>query len=160
MLKRTMMLLGLTITVGALLLVVGCGGSDSTMPITSSGQIVAQPTRGGSPPSAPILGFPWNNFQFLGSGDGKIFFTVRATDPEGDRLKYKIELLQNGQVVLTFDQTEDPTGWSKPDYASGEWAVLRVKVPQGTYQWRAYAYDGSQWGPPSNPERTFSTKIP
>jgi len=35
MLKRTMMLLGLTITVGALLLVVGCGGSNSTMPAVS-----------------------------------------------------------------------------------------------------------------------------
>jgi len=154
MLKRTFTLVGLTITLGTLLLALGCSGSN-TNPVASLG-----PSRGGSAPSAPILGFPWNGFQFMWSGDGKIFFTVKATDPEGDRLKYKIELLQNGQVVLVFDQTKDPTGWSKPDYASGEWAYLRVKVPAGTYQWRAYAYDGSNWGPPNNPERTFTTTIP
>lgn len=46
MLRRTMILLSLTITVGALLLVVGCGGSNSN-PVTpvSTVSTEQQPSR-------------------------------------------------------------------------------------------------------------------
>lgn len=73
-------------------------------------------------------------------------FTLSATDPEGARLRYKVELLQGGQVVATFDQTREPTGWDKTSYASGEEATLTVStLAPGTYQWRAFAFDGADW---------------
>ncbi|MGQ9727905.1 MAG: hypothetical protein ACUVSC_05205 [Candidatus Fervidibacter sp.] len=45
MLKRTMILLSLTITVGALLLVVGCGGSNSNPVASVSSESSDQPSR-------------------------------------------------------------------------------------------------------------------
>jgi len=45
MLKRTITLLGLTITVGALLLTLGCGGSNNTAPVASSESTVDGQTR-------------------------------------------------------------------------------------------------------------------
>jgi len=155
MLKRTMILLGLTITVGALLLVVGCGGHNSTLPSMSDDQAIVGLTRGGQAPSAPQLIRP-NEMKITYVRDGKIRFVVRATDPEGDRLKYRIVLKQNGNVIAIYDQTVDPTGWSKPDYASGEYAILAVTVPPGSFEWNAQAFDGSNWGPFHNPDATFT----
>jgi len=44
MLKRTMILLGLTITIGALLLVVGCGGANN--PVTSNESVTLESLLG------------------------------------------------------------------------------------------------------------------
>lgn len=86
-------------------------------------------------------------------------FRLRATDANGDSLQYKIVVKQAGQVVATFDQSADPTGWSKPSYASGEEAVFTVpagaSLATGAYLWQAFATDGRQWGNGSW-ERSFT----
>ncbi|GBC98036.1 hypothetical protein HRbin17_00531 [bacterium HR17] len=137
-----------------LLTAFGCGGHSGTMPSVSDNQTFAFPPRGGQPPSAPQLIRP-NEVKIAYIRDGKIRFVVRATDPEGDRLKYRIVLKQNGNVIATFDQTVDPTGWSKPDYGSGEYAILAVPIPAGSYEWNAQAFDGSTWGAFHNTDATF-----
>lgn len=86
-------------------------------------------------------------------------FRLRATDANGDNLQYKIVVKQAGQVIATFDQSADTTGWSKSSYASGEEAVFTVpqsaELATGAYQWQAFAYDGRQWGNGSW-ERSFT----
>jgi len=153
MLKRTMMLLGLTITVGALLLVVGCGGSNSTMPVGANNSSVSRQEN--EPPTAPLLVRP-NGMKIVYVKDGKIRFVMQATDPDGDRLWYRVVLKdQNGNVIATFDQTLSSSGWSKSSYASGEYAILAVPLPAGTYSWNAQAFDGKEWGPFHNPDANF-----
>lgn len=74
---------------------------------------------------------------------------MSATDDDPtDRLRYQVELLQDGDVVLALDQTEAPQDWSRDRYHSGETAVVGVHEPlqAGDYQWRARAYDGRDWG--------------
>jgi hypothetical protein len=76
-------------------------------------------------------------------------FTIITMDPENDRLQYKIEILQNNVIVRTFDQTQDTTGWDRNQYFSDQLATFTIPenkaLSPGTYQWRAYAYDGMQW---------------
>jgi len=52
MLKRTMILLGLTITIGALLLVTGCGGNNNMMPISDSQDLMLE--KLGFDPNSPL----------------------------------------------------------------------------------------------------------
>jgi hypothetical protein len=75
-------------------------------------------------------------------------------------LRFKIELLQGGSVVKTYDQTTSTVGWDQTDYPSGATATFTVpeSLGLGTYQWRFYAYDGRTWSGPS-PTRTFSIAI-
>jgi hypothetical protein len=87
--------------------------------------------------------------------DGKIRFVVSATDENGDKLKYRIVLKKNGETIV-FDQTQNPTGWNKPEYSSGEYAILAVLLPPGSYEWNAQAFDGKEWGPFHNPDATFT----
>jgi len=150
MLKRTMILLGLTITVGALLLVVGCGGHNSTMPVGSGNQTVAGPTRGDQqdqPPSSPQLqiGTTIWGYHYIG---------VRSVDPEGDRLQYRVVL--EGPVTIVFDQTQGQGNWfttpwgTQPvsNFASGQWGFIKFnRPPSGSYVIKAQAFDGQQWGP-------------
>ncbi len=86
-------------------------------------------------------------------------FQISATDPDGDRLRFKLEILQEGNVIQTYDGSQDPTGWDKTDYASGE--VATFTTPQalslGDYQWRFYAYDGRTWSQPSS-TRSFQIR--
>jgi hypothetical protein len=91
------------------------------------------------------------------SVDKRPQFKITATDPDGDRLRFKIELLQGGSVVKTYDQTTSTVGWDQTDYPSGATATFTVpeSLGLGTYQWRFYAYDGRTWSGPS-PTRTFS----
>jgi len=146
MLKRTMMLLGLTITVGALLLVIGCGGSNN--PVSENPTLT---TRGGQPPSSPQLRVGvttlFGGYRYIGA---------RSVDPEGDRIKYRIEV--QGPVNLVFDQTKDdpdpfyPLPWSNQpvsDFASGQWGFVKLPsdLPSGSYVIKAQAFDGNQWGP-------------
>jgi hypothetical protein len=157
MLKRTQILLSLTIVTSIVvsLFIAGCGGHNSTAPFGSSGQQSLSSRQENDPPSAPTPYFPFDGYTILG---GQILFVMRATDPNGDPLKYRVELLQNGNVVLVFDQTQSTQGWSKPVYQSGEWARLLAPVPEGTYQWRVKAYDGKEWGPFNNPIRTVTSR--
>ena len=144
MLKRTMILLGLTITVGALLLVVGCGGAnnplDSTLG-TSSGT-----SRSASEPSAPMVSIGVNL-------QGEKFVLFRAIDPNGDQLRYQVTL--RGASDFVFDQTISTDGFSKPIYKSGEWGAFKVpkNLPPGTYTVYVQAYDGKDWGPKNNHPR-------
>jgi len=146
MLKRTITLLGLTITIGALLLALGCGGSNSNpvAPVSSDRPLVS---RGNLLPSKPWVSIGMNIW-------GEKFVLFRAIDNDGDRLKYRVILRNGGDFV--FDQTVDPSGFSKPDYASGEWGAFKVPkngLPAGFYQVYVQAHDGTDWGPTNNPPR-------
>ncbi len=108
-----------------------------------------------SAPSAPELLQPAGN-SFVPRTPT---FRLRATDANTDSLQYRIVIRQAGQVVATFDQSEDTTGWSKSSYASGEEAVFTVPasapLSTGAYRWQAFAYDGRQWSAGSW-ERAFT----
>ena len=143
MLKRTITLLGLTITVGALLLTLGCGGSNNVAPTGTS----LAPSRGGSSPSAPMVSLGVNIW-------GDKFVLFRATDLEGDQLKYRV-IFRNGASEIVYDQTQDSQGFNKPVYASGEWGSFKIpqSLPSGFYTVYAQAFDGTSWGPTNNPPR-------
>jgi hypothetical protein len=146
MLKRTITLLGLTITVGALLLTLGCGGSNSNpvAPVSSDQPLVSRQEN--QPPNAPYLWFPWNGYTIVG---GKVTFIFTATDPNGDMLKYRIEV-QNGSETKVFN-----TGY----YGSGQWVFFTVSLPVGDYSARVKAIDdkGAE-GPYNNPDRVFKVR--
>jgi len=110
------------------------------------------------PPSAPTLLSPSDNLTLTVL---PIQLKLSATDPDPQRLRFKIEILQNGQVVQTFDQTKDTSGWDKPSsYARSETATLTIpQLPSGTYQWRAQAFDGRDWGAVSE-TYTFTLTLP
>ncbi len=152
---RRMMAFGFVPAV--LALIMGCGGHRGIVPIDSSDTpSVVGPSRGGQAPNVPTLYFPPNRSAYT-TPNGHCLFALRTTDPEGDRVQYKIEVFQNGQLVATFDQTRDPKGWcnlqdlragtwgSRDSFASGEYAYLKAYLPAGTYQWRAAAFDGTSW---------------
>jgi hypothetical protein len=107
------------------------------------------------PPSAPILVSPANN-----EATHTLIFKVKAEDADGDMLKFKIVVAEiseppsppmgrGGARVWVFDQTQDPNGWDKNAYSSGEIATLTVPesklIPKGEYFWWALAYDGKEW---------------
>lgn len=110
-----------------------------------------------NPPKKPSLIKPDDQAIVTGTPE----FRLSGTDPDGDRLRYKIEVLLNGAPFRTYDQTLDTSGWSKPDYISGETASFTPKsaLPAGTYQWLAYAYDGRNWSEGSS-VRTFIVNNP
>jgi len=107
------------------------------------------------PPSTPNLISP--------VGDETVHdlvFKLKADDPDGDLLKFKIIVAESvepplppqgriGVRVWVFDQTQDPSGWDKENYRSGEVATLIVPytklIPRGDYLWWALAYDGKEW---------------
>ncbi len=115
------------------------------------------------PPAAPTLSGP---------ADGAMNINLlpdlrpRAIDPDGDNMRYKIEICSNSDcstVLRTADQTVSQTGWitqsgnSATTYASGQDAIYRVQAPALTantmYYWRAYAIDPSgsnTWSPASD----------
>jgi hypothetical protein len=143
MLKRTITLLSLTITVGALLLTLGCGGSNSNpvAPVSSDRPLVS---RGGNPPYPPELYYPYDNMVIYWTASGRITFYLRAIDPNNDPVKFKIVILKDNNVVAEFGP--DFRGWSKLSYASGEWARCDIPVsllPKGTFKWQAFATDGN-----------------
>jgi len=161
-------LCGTAATLVVLLACWGCSGSKQ--PIDDRPSHIANspslPTRGGQPPAPPTLYFPPDKSLYT-TPLLNLLFALRTTDPEGDRVQYKIELLKDGQVVAVFDQTQNKTGWldrqtlfagkldSVESFASGEFAYLKVFVPEllkkghNVFQWRAYAFDGTNWSDPS-----------
>lgn len=98
-----------------------------------------------SPPNPPAL---------IGPPDGAVAsltpcLSLSSSDADGDRLTFRIELLQDGVIVAAFDQTQDADGWDMEDYASAETAMFTLSegqaLAEGSYRWRAYAFDGTQW---------------
>lgn len=164
-------LCGTAATLAALLAGLGCSGAKQ--PIAENPSLAVNspvlPTRGGQPPAPPTLYFPPDNTSIT-TPQGDLLFVLRTTDPEGDRVQYKVELLKDGQVVAVFDQTQNTSGWRNrqslwsgsgngvASYASGEFAYLKVFVPmqpgRNVFQWRAYAFDGTNWSS-SSELRTF-----
>jgi len=164
MLKRSIVACGVAFVV--LVLSIGCGGHKGVMPVGSSELTsLVGPSRGGQAPATPTLYFPPNGSAYNTAG-GYCLFVLRTTDPESDRVQYKVEVFQEGSLVATFDQTQNTSGWctiqdflkgvwgNRSDFASGEFAYLKANLPPGTYQWRASATDGTSWSQPSS-LRTF-----
>jgi hypothetical protein len=108
-------------------------------------------------PSKPSLIEPENQAVVTGRPN----FRFSASDSDGDRLRFKVEILKNGVPFRTYDQTQDTAGWSKPDYASGETATFipPSPLPAGDYQWLVYAYDGRDWSEGSE-TRFFTVNNP
>jgi len=113
------------------------------------------------PPNPPVLVFPNPEAEIAVHREK---FQIRAIDPNGDNLKFKIVVMQTqpppppplkgrqGNVqVWVFDQTKDQAGWDKESYASGEVATFIVpenqRIPAGEYLWWALATDndGQRW---------------
>ncbi|MEM1552815.1 MAG: hypothetical protein QXH03_09155, partial [Candidatus Bathyarchaeia archaeon] len=110
-----------------------------------------------TPPSRPQLIGPLDNATVIVHQQ---IFQVSATDADGDQLKFKIVVMESpeppsppkrsrGARVWVFDQTQDPSGWDKESYQSGEIATLIIHsnrlIPEGKYFWWALAYDGKEW---------------
>lgn len=154
MLKRTFTLVGLTITLGALLLALGCSGSNNPIaPVSLNQPSVSRQEN--QPPSEPQIriGVTIWGYKYVG---------VRAVDPEGNRLKYKV-VLQGPVINLVFDQSQGTGQWyttpwgNTPvsDFASGQWGFVKLfNLPSGTYTIHAQAYDGNSWSP--NKSLTFN----
>jgi hypothetical protein len=123
--------------------------ASTTMIFNGDYVLRANFTSADSPPSSPTLTSPANGAGAMPAPA----FCLSASDPCGDRLKFKIELLKGDVVIRTFDQSQSADGWDKVDYASDEVATLAMPggqtLARGMYQWRGYAFDGSRWGPPS-----------
>ncbi|MEZ8220321.1 hypothetical protein GG496_000488 [Candidatus Fervidibacteria bacterium JGI MDM2 JNZ-1-D12] len=142
MLKRTMILLGLTITVGALLLVVGCGGHSNTVPFGSDNQNLLSRQENQLPTPVPLA--------FGVRSDGRLRFTMKAKDPEGDPVYFKLKLWKNGQLY-EFDQIQNPNGWTTYRASDGTvYASFITPNPMGSgaYQWQILATDHNppqQW---------------
>jgi hypothetical protein len=92
---------------------------------------------------------------------GYKYVGVRAVDPEGDRLKYKIVL--QGPVTLVFDQSQGTGQWyTSPwsntpvsDFASGQWGFVKLfNIPSGSYTISVQAFDGTSWS--SNKSLSFN----
>jgi WD40 repeat protein len=96
-------------------------------------------------------------------------FQLKAEDiDEGQPLKFKIVVVedisppspprQQGEAkIWVFDQTQNPAGWDKGSYTSGEIATFTVPsdkpLPIGRYRWWAFAFDGLEWSERSEQRR-------
>jgi hypothetical protein len=109
--------------------------------------LVAQvgPLQTNVPPTKPWVSIGVNIWR-------DAFVLFRATDVNGDRLKYKVifTTLSPDTPYKVFDQTISAQGFNKQSYASGEWGALKIpkdQFPPGMYKVYVQAYDGVQWGP-------------
>lgn len=101
-------------------------------------------------PNTPSLDVPSNGATGISVTPN---LQTTATDPDGDSIRYKIQLCTDQNMSLTcqtFDQTASSTGWSGMNaesdtaYASGTQGSYAVQTPllTGTiYYWRSYAID-------------------
>ncbi len=125
--------------------VAGSNSAVTTVLVDGNYTLQANFAPGNNPPASPTLRLPADGADVMTTTTFQLF----TTDADDDRLEFKIEVLQSNQVVRSFDQTQDVTNWDQIEYSSGEMATFTVHESQalgnGTYQWRAYAYDGKQW---------------
>ncbi|HET7713703.1 MAG TPA: hypothetical protein VFK94_05435, partial [Patescibacteria group bacterium] len=145
--------------------------TGTALPYTVKGHAVSTVVTG-SAPAAPTLLFPPT------SGTGVVHrphFELRATDADGDYLKYKIEVCSASDcsvVVRTIDQTSSQTGWAGQDQQTGtaytgSTTLSSSTIAQHNYQnpplavstqywWRAYAIDPGGGNTFSSPSSIFT----
>jgi WD40 repeat protein/subtilase family serine protease len=98
-------------------------------------------------PAAPTLLFPADSATL----DALPTFQLKATDQDINPLRFKIELSQDNfqTVAKTYDGVQSIIGWNKASYANDETATFVVPIDDpisaGSYQWRAFAFDGRDW---------------
>jgi len=101
-----------------------------------------------TPPPVPVLSLP-------GAGDTvgtsvPSLAVTNVTDPDGDAVTYGFRVYGNAlltDLVAAADGIVEGTGTTS-------WPVSPPLPAEGTYWWRAYADDGTEWGPFSAP-RSF-----
>ena len=117
---------------------------------------------GGNPPNAPTLSAPVNGVQNVSTQPA---FQMTATDPEANKLQYKVAIYSDGSCnTLTsgpYDQSSSQTGWSGQnaqcsvpndcyDSNSQGTYTIQTSLSQGsTYYWQANAKDplgSNTWG--------------
>ncbi len=112
-----------------------------------------------TPPLLPQLLFPDDAYA---APNASLTFQFTAESESGNTLNGRLELSEDDflNVWRRFDQTQDHTGWSSPDYQSN--SIMAFTLPSSlqlergsTYWWRTYATDGISWGPASA-SRSFS----
>jgi hypothetical protein len=117
----------------------------TTVVVDANYTLQANFSSSNEPPIAPTLVLPADGATVLTTPTFQLFVSGIGNK----RFKFKIEVLQNGAIVQTFDQTQDVTNWDKVEYTSDEIATFTLSENQalnnGNYQWRAYAFDGKQW---------------
>jgi hypothetical protein len=124
------------------------------------------------PPLAPVLNSPANSAVSV-----ILLPTLRTTgtDPNGDHLRYKIEIctdvLMTPVNCQTFDQTTSQTGWSGQNalgntaYNSGSTAAYTLQTALNAatvYYWRSYVFDvngSNSWGATQSPPFSFTTTV-
>ncbi|MBP6875654.1 MAG: hypothetical protein KBD56_06250 [Candidatus Eisenbacteria bacterium] len=92
------------------------------------------------PPTAPVL---------VGPLDGETVPTMHpvltvqnSTDLDGDDLTYGFRIYTDAQLTQPFASVIDV-----PEGAGTTSWTVSAALPNGTYYWRAFADDGSEWGP-------------
>ncbi len=90
---------------------------------------------------SPIAGLAKNN--------PPVFILVASDKDAMDKLFFKIEVSADSFKTIYdfYDQTISSKGWSKVSYNVGDTAryIPLLPLSRGSYQWRAYAYDGYVW---------------
>ncbi len=119
----------------------------------ATSSVTTQSAASSSPPNAPSQDSPSNGVQNVSVTP---VFKMTATDPESDKLQYKVTLYSNSgctTVVATYDQSVSQTGWSGQNttcfsgsdcYTSGSQGAYTVQSAlstSATYWWRASAKD-------------------
>ncbi len=107
----------------------------------------------GNPPNAPTNDSPATSTQGVSTS---AVFKMTATDPESDKLQYKVTIYSNSActtVVQTNDQSSSQTGWSGQNATCSSGSDCYTSGTQGTftaqtalsantaYYWKASAFD-------------------
>jgi len=108
-------------------------------------------------PTSPILLTPLSN-----TNTNKPIFLLKTSDPETwNNINYRIEISKDTfkTTYATYNQLFNPLGWSKLKYTPNDTALFTPEeaLPDGKYQWRAYAYDGSVWSDGWNVKAPYPT---
>ena len=117
MLKRTMVLLSLTITIGALLLVVGCGGHNNTMPSIENSVPSRMPGNG--------------SVTLLSSGSPAV---IQVYDPDG-LASITVRDSAGGRLYL----------FTGKDFPKGATTVKITLKNFGQVSWHWVAFVDMQW---------------
>jgi VCBS repeat-containing protein len=98
---------------------------------------------GGEPPTKPILAGPANESMF-GKGAPITLLWRHSTDPEGDPITYRVEILNASGSVVTRKEGLTPADGDTNSY------TLEVALIEGRYNWRVQASALGQDSPWSN----------
>ena len=122
-------------------------------PYSATSSVTTQSVAPNSPPNAPSQDSPANSSQNVSVTP---VFKMTATDPESDKLQYKVTLYSNSgctTVFGTYNQSSSQIGWSGQNttcfsgsdcYTSGSQGTYTVQsalFPSATYWWKASAKD-------------------